>query len=185
MKIPRTLPLIALALASSAWAKPAVPAPATSPACVQKPDIRNLMTVNEYIKTGLDKLSQKQLANLNAWLVRYTRSICGPSTHKTNTNANTNSASVPAPQAKQNNASFGMTEQHVNTTKRIVSHIDGVFHGWTGNTRFKLTNGQVWVQAGPGYYETTMKSPKVTIKKLLIGYILQVRGKEVFVRRVR
>lgn len=177
MKTPRTLPLIALAFMASAWANP--PASAPSPACVRKPDIRNLMTVNEYTRSGLDKLSQKQLDNLNAWLAHYTRSICNPA------DANSRGAAVPKAGPMQNNASPSKQAQNTNTSDKIVSHIDGVFHGWTGNTRFRLTNGQIWVQAGPGYYETSMKSPKVTIKKLLIGYILEVRGKEVFVRRVR
>jgi len=134
-----------------------------------------MMTVNQYTRSGLDKLSEKELSQLNAWLAQYTQSICG---------ANSN-APATASTAKSASASFGKSQEEVNTTSRIVSHIDGVFHGWTGNTRFQLTNGQTWIQAGPGYYRTTMKSPKVIIKKLLIGYILEVNDKEVFVRRIQ
>jgi len=136
------------------------------------------MTVNQYSQSGLDKLTDKELNQLNAWLAQYTRSICG-----------TNGAGQPAtnaPEGSSNSSdSFGQSPEPISSANRIVSHIAGVFHGWTGNTRFQLTNGQIWIQAGPGYYRTTMKSPKVTIKKLLIGYILEVDGKEVFVRRIR
>jgi hypothetical protein len=153
----------------------ALAAPSTPSACSQTPDVRNLMTVRQYTESGLDKLSEKELNQLNAWLARYTHSICG-------TNGAQTTASSPE---THSGAAFGKPPEEVNTTSRIVSHIQGVFHGWTGNTRFQLTNGQVWVQAGPGYYQTNMKSPKVIIKKLLIGYILEVNGKEVFVRRIQ
>ncbi len=170
MQAPRILILAALFASGTALA-----AQAPSPACSQTPDIRNLMSVNQYTKSGLDKLSEKELNQLNAWLAEYTHSICGTSGARTTANA---------PKTQSEASSFGKPPEEVNTTNRIVSHIDGVFHGWTGNTRFQLTNGQTWVQAGPGYYRTTMKSPKVIIKKLLIGYILEVNGKEVFVRRI-
>lgn len=173
MHAPRMIVVAAILASGTALAAPASPS-----ACSRKPDVRNLMTVNQYSKSGLDKLTEKELNQLNAWLAQYTRSICG-----------TNGAQQPAAKATKatgnSSNSFGQSPEPVNTANRIVSHIAGVFHGWTGNTRFQLTNGQVWIQAGPGYYQTTMKNPKVTIKKLLIGYILEVDGKEVFVRRIR
>lgn len=181
MKAPRIV--LVLALVAAVPVARAAPAPA---ACSAKPDIRNLMSVSEYTKSGLDKLSQKELDQLNAWLVNYTNTLCGKhSTARSAANGTTPAGtSAGAGQADQS-SSFGKTEEDSNTTDRIVSHINGVFHGWTGNTRFHLANGQIWVQAGPGYYETTIKNPKVVIKKLLIGYILEVNSKEVFVRRIR
>ena len=171
MHAPRML-VVAVFLASGTAV--AAPSPSSS-ACGQRPDIRNLMTVNKYTQSGLDKLTEKELTQLNAWLAQYTRSICG-----------SNSTQATASETKNNGkSSFGKSQEEVNTTSRIISHINGVFHGWTGNTRFRLTNGQTWVQAGPGYYQTTIKNPKVIIKKLLIGYILEVNGKEVFVRRIQ
>lgn len=171
MKFPRIIVLLALSLPISAWAAPA------QPACDQTPDIRNLMSVREYTQSGLDKLTQKQLQALNAWLEDYRKALCSPSGK---------SEEAPAEQPPSATKDFGKEPKEVNTTDRIVSHIAGDFHGWTGQTRFKLTNGQIWIQAGPGYYETDLKNPKVVIKKLLIGYILQVNGngKEVFVRRI-
>lgn len=173
MKPPRIILLLALmGLSVPAWAGPA------QPSCAQHPDVRNLMSVSEYTRSGLDKLTKNQLDALNSWLAKYTHSICPTSAKPEMAPAGASAA----PSARN----FGKAPKEVNTTDRIVSHIVGEFHGWTGQTRFRLSNGQIWIQAGPGYYETDMKSPKVVIKKLLIGYILQVNGngKEVFVRRI-
>ena len=164
---------LVLGMSVPAWAA------GTQPSCAQRtPDVRNLMSVNEYTKSGLDKLTQQQVVALNAWLAKYTHSMCSP-TSKSPSVAPTRPTSVEK--------NFGKPPEEVDTTNRIVSHIVGEFHGWTGETQFHLTNGQVWIQAGPGYYETNMKDPRVVIKKLLIGYILQINGngKEVFVRRIR
>jgi hypothetical protein len=164
---------LVLSMSAPAWAA------ATQPSCAQQtPDIRNLMSVNEYTKSGLDKLTTQQVAALNAWLTKYTHSICSPTSKP---------PSVATAGLISTEKNFGKPPEEVSTTNRIVSHIAGEFHGWTGETQFHLTNGQVWIQAGPGYYETNMKDPKVVIKKLLIGYILQINGngKEVFVRRIR
>jgi len=175
MKPLRIILLLGLGLCLPAWAAPA------QPACGHPPDIRNLMSVREYTQSGLDKLSQKQLDALNAWLANYMHALCSPPPEP---------QQAPAEKTAPAGGNFGNPppahHEEVNTTDRIVSHIAGEFHGWTGQTKFQLTNGQVWIQAGPGYYETDMKSPKVVIKKLLIGYILQVNGngKEVFVRRI-
>lgn len=173
MKSPRIILLLALlSLSAPVWAGP------MQPSCVQHPDIRNLMSVSEYTRSGLDKLTKQQVDALNAWLAKYTQSIC-PTTTKPEM-APSRTTSTPTSSA----GNFGEPPKEVSTTDRIVSHIAGEFHGWTGQTKFRLSNGQVWVQAGPGYYETDIKNPKVVIKKLLIGYILQVNGKEVFVRRI-
>lgn len=173
MKSPRIILLLTLlSLSAPVWAGP------MQPSCVQHPDIRNLMSVSEYTRSGLDKLSKQQVDALNTWLAKYTHSICPTSAKPEMAPSKATTASSAR--------NFGNPPREVSTTDRIVSHIAGEFHGWTGQTKFRLSNGQVWIQAGPGYYETDMKSPKVVIKKLLIGYILQVNGngKEVFVRRI-
>lgn len=171
MKSPRIILLLALlSLSAPVWAGP------MQPSCVQHPDIRNLMSVSEYTRSGLDNLTKQQVDALNAWLAKYTHSICPTSTKPEMAPSRTTSTSSAG--------NFGEPPKEVSTTNRIVSRIAGEFHGWTGQTKFRLSNGQVWIQAGPGYYETDIKNPKVVIKKLLIGYILQVNSKEVFVRRI-
>lgn len=142
------------------------------PSCTQNPHIKKLMDAHQYEKSGLNKLNATELRNLNAWLAQYAEYLCHAMAIGRHAIQPTVAATSP-----------GKTGTKAETGP-IVSHIAGEFHGWTGNTRFALTNGQVWVQAGPGYYKTRIKRPKVVIRKLLIGYILQVDGKEVFVRRV-
>ncbi|MDN5863752.1 MAG: hypothetical protein L0I62_00825 [Gammaproteobacteria bacterium] len=168
------------------------------------------MTVSEFQEAGLDKLDQKQLEALNAWLSRYVQTLCSASAAEATQPAPkpaatplatvpgkavpTQSASTdgktPAPTPSSADiAAFGAPE-HSNGAglDRIESRIVGVFHGWTGNTVFQLANGQVWKQAGPGYFRIDLQNPKVTIKKLLIGYVLFVQdysAREVFVRRIR
>ncbi len=173
------LPVTAAAAAASA-----------PPSCSRHLDVRSLMTVTQFEQSGLEGLTKQQLAALNQWLSSYVQSLC---TGK-KTRAATTAKSAPPPTHKQApaNASaavaaFGNPPSHRVEPNRIESHIVGEFHGWTGNTVFHLANGQVWEQAGPGYFQTDLKSPKVVIKKLLIGYVLLVHGyaKEVFVRRIR
>lgn len=199
-----------LALASLFLAAPVLAAAARCPSHV---DVRDTMTVSQFDRAGLDKLSKKQLAALNAWLSRYVQQFCakqqrsgkssqGQTLEPTGTgNANKASSQPPrktqsergqaaAPAAATNAkaANFGAPpKQKTEKIGHIESRIVGDFHGWTGSTIFRLKNGQVWKQAGPGYFRTDMKNPKVTIKKLLIGYVLMVEGygKEVFVRRIR
>ncbi len=43
------------------------------------------------------------------------------------------------------------------------SEIDGEFHGWSGNTRFALVNGQVWQQSSTGHARHHAHSPRVMI----------------------
>lgn len=71
---------------------------------------------------------------------------------------------------------------------RIESRIAGPFTGWTGDTVFKLENGQVWQQAATGYYtDVNLDHPQVVIKKLSFGYLLTMpgHGQTVFVRRIK
>lgn len=180
--------------------------------CPQNIDVRNKMTVTEFHKAGLDKLDKKQLQALNAWLTRYVKSVCtqSPSNAEHGTvpvpPKNETGAPTPANHAGKRNAppktsestppgrpeattedTFGQEESR-ESSDRIESRIMGDFYGWTGNTVFKLKNGQVWKQAGPGYFRIHLENPEVVIKKLLIGYVLVIKGyesKEVFVRRVR
>ena len=204
--------LVGLALCSLVFASRAG---AAAPAhCPQQIDVRNLMTVTEFDRAGLDKLDKQQLAALNAWLGHYVHGLCAPqpeTSGKTATAAQLHGgANLPASQVSQaaktppasapgeghtaapgpssaELAAFGSPPRKTKEPGRIESRIPGEFHGWTGDTIFRLENGQVWKQAGPGYFRVDLKNPKVIIKKLLIGYVLLVDGyaKEVFVRRLQ
>ena len=55
---------------------------------------------------------------------------------------------------------------------KIVSTIDGAFSGWTGTTRFKLANGQIWQQRRreSRYSIRTVQNPRVVIDKNFLGF---------------
>jgi len=151
-------------------------------------DVRDLMSVTQFDQAGLNKLSPDELKALNVWLNQYlssrTAAVAVPAVQK---------PAVMAPAAAASGvASFGadtMTyKESVNEPKRIETRIAGLFTGWTGDTLFKLENGQVWEQAATGYYTNVqLDHPQVVIKKLSFGYLLTLpgHGETVFVRRIK
>ena len=75
-----------------------------------------------------------------------------------------------------------------NEANEISSRISGEFNGWTGDTQFRLENGQIWKQSGNGFLKVSMNNPKVKIKEGTFGgYILSVEGynSKVKVKRVK
>lgn len=69
----------------------------------------------------------------------------------------------------------------------VESRIDGNFEGWTGETIFKLQNGQIWQQSSYAYWYHYAFSPKVTIYKSGGQYKMQVDGvgQSIFVKRLK
>lgn len=150
-------------------------------------DVRDLMSVTEYHRTGVDKLSPVQLKALNAWLNQYVRERAGtpPAAAPPAASSNARAAVFAA-------ADFGADtmapKENPATPERIETRIAGRFTGWTGDTVFKLENGQVWKQAGIGYFtDIELDHPQVIIKKLGFGYLLTLpgHGATVFVRRLK
>ncbi|MGH8281400.1 MAG: hypothetical protein ACRERZ_04325 [Gammaproteobacteria bacterium] len=155
-------------------------------------DIRDLMTVTEFDQAGLNKLSPDELKAFNAWLNRYlsSRTKAAPSTAVEH--AATTSVAVPAAVASPAVANFGADtmapKESSQTPTRIETRIAGSFTGWSGDTVFKLENGQVWQQAATGFFtDVKLDHPQVVIKKLAFGYLLTLpgHGETVFVRRIK
>lgn len=69
----------------------------------------------------------------------------------------------------------------------IESRIDGEFSGWSGDTIFKLQNGQIWQQIEYSYKYSYKYCPKVTIVKTSTGWKMQVEGidKTIRVKRLK
>lgn len=157
------------------------PAPGSAPV-----DIRNIITVSQFDQSGLDKLSPSQIAAFNGWLSQYLSAHTTAPTVPAATR-------LPAAQAASSGvASFGAETMapalNQNMPEHIETRIAGRFTGWDGNTIFKLENGQVWQQAGTGYFtNVTLDDPRVVIKKLRFGYLLTLpgHGETVFVRRIK
>ena len=72
----------------------------------------------------------------------------------------------------------------------IETRIEGTFTGWTGDTVWKMINGQIWQQASYAYHYHYAYSPEVLIyySSVSRGWKMKVDeddGKEVEVRRIR
>ena len=74
---------------------------------------------------------------------------------------------------------------HVNQVHDIIeSRIDGEFEGWTGNTTYKLANGQIWQQARYKYEYKYAYRPEVIICNINGSYVMSVAGTQADVRRI-
>jgi len=71
-------------------------------------------------------------------------------------------------------------------TTILQSQIEGAFNGWSGETVFRLTNGQVWQQTQYAYFYKYIYRPRVTISQGNGKHFLHVEGIEqtVPVRRI-
>lgn len=58
----------------------------------------------------------------------------------------------------------------------IESRIDGTFEGWSGETIFKLINGQIWQQSSYAYTYHYAYRPEVLIYSSGGGYKMKVEG---------
>ncbi len=129
----------------------------------EDPDIRKLMTEEEFASAGLDRLSSDELDVINRWLLRYT--------------------AQDAPEL----ISSSPAVQEVSRAD-VNSRIDGAFSGWNGPTRFTLQNGQVWETNTTRRYDYSATDPEVEITRNWMGvYRMRVvdTGQSINVRRVR
>ena len=122
--------------------------------------VESLMTAVEFKKCGLNKLSPEEISHLDLWLSSFGRQIA---------------------------AAAGTKSTEGGTPEVIESEIDGEFHGWSGDTVFKLANGQIWQQAEYDYdYEYDYR-PEIMIFKTAGGYKMKVEGVEdtIYVKRIK
>lgn len=113
------------------------------------PDVRSLMTQEEFSAAGLGKLSPAEIEALNRWVIRYT--------------------AKDAPVMRERSDVVREEIKRVDgeaTKTRIV----GEFRGWYGDTVFRLENGQTWRQRLPGKWFHKADSPEVEIRKNVMGY---------------
>ena len=121
------------------------------------PTLEERMSQDEFNAAGHDKLSAEQLKFLNEWIQSKGVSVIGAPIRKAD----------------------GTTEFYVDGSDRevIESVIVGKFKGWTGNTKVKLENGQVWQQAESGKSGFPMESPRVKVKPMSLGsWLMYVDG---------
>jgi hypothetical protein len=125
------------------------------------------MTGKDFKETGLGKLTDDELTNLNNWLRR----------HSVATLENT--AARPA-----SNAAVAVTTTDLrgfenqpkddpsgNDSKIIYGTIVGAFEGWNGKGfRFKLTNGMVWqTTENDTFFTKSVENAEIEIRKGFMG----------------
>lgn len=128
------------------------------------PGIEQLMTPEEYRAAGLQKLTPAEREALDRFLVRYT--------------------------AEDSQVLFNNDEEVKKAVDEqvIVSVIQPPFNGWSGDTVFRLENGQVWQQRLGGNYPYRGSNPEVRITKNFMGFYrmeLTENGKAVAVKRLK
>ncbi len=137
---------------------------ATLPAfSADDPDIRELMTAEEFAASGLGRLSNEEFDVVNRWLLRYSGQAV----------------------AEMNSTSSALKDADSYT---IRSSIDGAFSGWNGPTRFPLKNGQVWETKSTRRYSYSANDPEVEITRNWLGtYKLRLldTDKSIYVKRIQ
>lgn len=128
--------------------------------------VEERMTAAEFKAAGLDKLSEQELAALNAWMAKEL------------------GKAAPAPAADTR----GLVMR--DSGGPIVSTIPGEFRGWGGKgQRFTLANGQVWeVVDVASRLVVTLENPTVSISPGALGaWYMKVEGynARVGVRRIK
>lgn len=135
-------------------------------------DVMQEMSAADFRATGLDKLSDAQIKALDAWFADYQQR------HNMACNATTARTNVVVGDAHAPVDSYPMT-----------AHIVGEFHGWSGDTRVTLDNGEVWEQIDDAMVTSgRMTNPKVTISRgLLNAFYMSVEGinDSVLVKRIK
>ncbi len=162
------------------------------------------MGQEHFEKAGLDKLSAKELAELERWVISRSAPLpsggpvalpprpggsAGPPV-KPAVAETREPISAPQPVATTNQEEeFGLRRPAKRETiDSIKSRIDGEFRGWTGKTIFKLQNGQVWIQRIRGKSFMRLNNPEVMITRNILGYYkitVVETGRSIGVKRIK
>jgi len=123
------------------------------------PNVKSLMTPEDYAESGLDKLTDAEREHMSEWVERYREgAVVGPVVYK-----------------KQSQ----MTEEEKIEDQKlrdavIVAKVLPAFKGWSGKTIFRLDNGQVWQQRQNGTLKYAGSDSTVTISQNMMGkYVLK------------
>lgn len=137
------------------------------------PNVKSLMTPEDYAASGLDKLTAAEREHLSQWVERYREgAVVGPVVHK-----------KPSQMTEEERVEAKEEEQKA----VIVAKVIPAFRGWSGKTIFRLDNGQTWQQRQAGKLRYSGPDSTVTIDKNMFGkYVLKHEdtGRGIGVKRV-
>ena len=130
---------------------------AAEPENPEFPGLEKAMTPGDYEAAGLQKLDPAEREKLDAFI----RNYVAVSNERVATTA----------------VDKAVKENKVSAPEVIQSRIVGPFTGYNGRTRFKLENGQTWVQGQrDSAYFPKIDSPPVIIVKGAFGYRMYIAG---------
>lgn len=138
------------------------------------------MSAKDFRDAGLDKLSDAELAALNAWIERNVR-LADPAVAAAVAQGQLPSTTATSPDESRVGFENARREE-------FTSRIPGSFKGWFGKTKFELENGQVWQQVEGDRFPINIENPEVTIKPgPFNSWRLQVEGynRTTLVKRIR
>ncbi len=123
------------------------------------------MSESEKNKTGLYKLSEREVQALQNWL--------------------NNKQETIAQESKEKNAGF--EQKQITERDTIVAQVAKRYKDPLGNTFYKLTNGQVWKQVSAGRITISGDTPTVSIEPQMMGsWMMKGEGNRgVKVKRIR
>ncbi len=127
------------------------------------PNIKSLMTPEDYKESGLERLTETEREHLSEWVERYREgAVIGPVVHK-----------KPSQMTEEEKVE-AKKEEEIKKPSEIVAKVLPAFRGWTGKTIFRLDNGQVWQQRQSGRLLYDGTDSTVTITKNMLGkYVLR------------
>jgi len=136
------------------------------------PNVKSLMTPEDYAASGLDKLTPAEREHLSEWVERYREgAVVGPVVRK-----------KPSEMNEEEKAEYQKEREAV-----IVAKVVPAFTGWSGKTIFRLDNGQVWQQRQPGKLRYDGPDSTVTLTANFLGkYVLKHEdtGRGIGVQRI-
>ena len=123
------------------------------------------MSGKEFKETGLVKLTDQELANLNDWLRRHSVATLE------NASARSSAGAASASPIEDTRGLKEKNKEDEDLGKVINSTIVGTFDGWDRKgTLFKLANGMIWQQTeNDNFFVKAVKDPEVTITKGFMG----------------
>lgn len=165
------------------------------------PEIRTLMSPEDFSKAGLDKLSNAERAHLSEWVARYREgAIMGPPVAGKQSPKVTQETTGESSQESTREATQETTQEYPESYKtkeqkqkdknvkyELVAKVLPPFKGWSGKTVFVLDNGQVWRQRQPGKLRYSGNDSTVIITQNFIGKFVmkhQDTGRSVGVKRI-